>query len=397
MLVSFVQDRREQNPLNDLIAAQILDRPQQRITFAEYMDRALYDPQFGYYARSRTKIGAGGDFFTSPHLSSDFGELIAEQLAELWQVLEQPDPFTLVEMGAGQGLLAGDVLRYLQRRYPDCFAALTYLIVEKAASHVSEQQQRLQRWLDAGVRLKWSSIEDIPPESIVGCIFSNELVDAFPVHLVTIVNHQLKEIYVRTQADRFTEVVSDISTPDLANYFKLVGINFNDYPDHYRTEVNLAALDWIETVAAKLQRGFVLTIDYGYTASRYYNPGRSQGTLQCYFQHSHHNDPYINVGEQDITAHVDFTALQRSGERSGLETVGFVQQGLFLMALGLGDRLTQLTATETTSPQDLQNRLRRREALHQLMNPMGLGGFGVLIQSKRVLLEKPLKGFVPLM
>lgn len=376
---------------------QIRERREQRVTFAEYMDWALYHPQHGYYARTSEKIGVKGDFFTSPHLTLDFGELVAEQLAQMWQVLGQPHPFTLVEMGAGQGLLAMDVLGYLQRRYWECFAALRYLIIEKAAAHVTEQRHRLARWVNAGLHLEWTTLEEIPPQSIVGCFFSNELVDALPVHWVTWVDQQLKEIYVSENAGRFTEAIADLSTPRLAEYFDLIGIHFSDpaYASGYRTEVNLAALDWIATVSDKLDRGYVLTIDYGYTAQRYYNPARSQGTLQCYYQHSHHNDPYIYVGEQDITAHVDFTALQRYGEQCGLETVGFTQQGLFLMALGLGDRLTQITQTEPTSPQDLQNRLQQRDALHQLMNPLGLGGFGVLVQGKGLTPEeKRLKGLM---
>jgi SAM-dependent MidA family methyltransferase len=365
-----------------------------RISFAEYMDLALYCPQLGYYTRPREKIGAQGDFFTSSHLSSDFGELVAAQLAEMWQILGQPNPFTLVELGAGQGLLAADVLQYLDRCHADCFAALTYLIVEKAAAHIVEQRQRLRRWTEAGVRIEWTTIEEIPDDSIVGCVFSNELIDAFPVNLVTVQDGTLKEIYVYLEENRFAEVADALSTEKLANYFNFVGVDISNYPDGYRTEVNLAALDWMNTIAQKLNQGFVLTIDYGYPASRYYNPMRSQGTLQCYYQHSHHNDPYIYVGDQDITAHVDFTALQLQGESSGLQTVGLTQQGLFLMSLGLGDRLAQLTQTETTSAQDLQNRLQRRDALHQLMNPMGLGGFSVLIQSKNLSQDIELKGLM---
>jgi len=380
------------SPLYNFISQQI--RESERITFAEYMDLALYCPQLGYYARPREKIGAQGDFFTSPHLSFDFGELIAEQFAEMWQVLGQPNPFTLVELGAGQGLLAVDVLRYLDHYHSDCFNCLTYLIVEKAATHIVEQRHRLRRWTEAGVRLEWTTIEEIPNSSITGCVFSNELIDAFPVHLVTVQNRVLKEIYVCLEENRFAEAVSDLSIEKLADYFKFVGVDIFNYSDGYRTEVNLAALDWMSTIALKLDRGFVLTIDYGYPATRYYNPMRAQGTLQCYYQHSHHNDPYIYVGEQDITAHVDFTALQLQGEQSGLQTVGFTQQGLFLMSLGLGDRLTQITQTETTSAQNLQNRLQRRDALHQLMNPMGLGGFGVLIQSKNLSQDIQLKGLM---
>lgn len=389
----FAQDNQsldESSPLYNLISQRI--RGCSRLTFAEFMDLALYCPQLGYYTRQREKIGAKGDFFTSSHLSFDFGELLAEQLIDMWQALGQPNPFTVVEMGAGQGLLAVDILRYLERRDLDCFSALSYLILEKSAAHVIEQRQRLGRWIEKGVRIDWTTIENIPEASIVGCFFSNELVDAFPVHLVTVQNHQLKEIYVELIDNRFSEAIAELSSERLAKYFEFVGVDVSGYAEGYRTEVNLAALDWIDAIAKRLKSGFILTIDYGYSATRYYNPMRSGGTLQCYYQHSHHNDPYIYVGEQDITAHVNFTALQLQGELSGLQTVGLTQQGLFLMALGLGDRLSQLTLTEPTSSEDLQNRLQRRDALHQLMNPMGLGGFEVLIQSKGLNADIRLKG-----
>jgi SAM-dependent MidA family methyltransferase len=167
----------------------------------------------------------------------------------------------------------------------------------------------------------------------------------------------------------------------LVQYFDLVGIQLpsSTYPDGYRTEVNLAALDWLKLVAERLQHGYLLTIDYGYPASRYYNPVRSQGTLQCYYHHRHHDNPYINIGRQDITAHVNFTALERWGKRCGLDKVGFTQQGLFLMALGIGERIA---AISTTTNQSIQQLLRRRDALHQLIDPTGLGRFGILIQSK---------------
>jgi SAM-dependent MidA family methyltransferase len=362
-----------------LITEQIVTQPDQRVAFAKYMDWVLYHPNYGYYSKKRDKIGAQGDFFTSPHLTADFGELIAEQLAQFWQILGEPNPFTLVEMGAGQGLLAADVIQYLYRQHPTCFASLQYLIIEKAAAHITEQKHRLQRWRDRNLRIDWATLEEIPPDSITGCVFSNELVDAFPVHLVTLQDSSLKEIYVDSALN---EVVEDVSTPELSDYFNFVGVDLSKHPNGYRTEINLTALNWMNTVSDRLHRGFVLTVDYGYSAERYYNWARSQGTLQCYYQHRHHNDPYVHIGEQDITAHVDFTALQRQGEKVGLETVGFTQQGLFLMALGMGDRLGQIVSTEATSIEDLQERLQRRDALHQLINPLGLGGFGVLIQRK---------------
>ena len=393
------QIANDSNPaLWEAIARRIDESPQHRITFAEYMELVLYHPQHGYYATNAVNIGAQGDYFTSPHLGADFGELLAEQFVQMWEILERPNLFTLVEMGAGQGILAADILKYL-RRYPDLFETISYIIVEKSTALRKEQQQRLQ-----GLPLSWCSLEEIPTASITGCCFSNELVDALPVHQFTLHEGQMWEIYVTTSSARlasFVEVTGEPSTPRLAKYFDLVGINLAQiYPDMYRSEVNLAALDWLSTVADRLQRGYLLTIDYGYPTSRYYSPARSQGTLQCYYRHRYHDNPYINIGRQDITAHVDFTALEHWGASCGLHRVGFTQQGLFLMALGLGDRIAALSTDDGQAlvlTQGLGSLLRRREALHQLINPMGLGGFGTLVQSKGLTeaeTAQPLKGLV---
>jgi SAM-dependent MidA family methyltransferase len=352
-----------------------IDRaPQQRITFAEYMDVVLYHPQVGYYASNAELIGEGGDFLTSPHLAADFGEMLAIQLHHIWEILARPQLFNLVEMGAGRGLLSVQILIYIQREYPDFFQAIDYIIVETAAAMIAAQQSKLK---DLPVR--WCQWDEIPNNSLVGCFLSNELIDAFPVHQVTIVDNKLQEIYVTRDADdNLQEVIGELSTDRLRDYWQLNRIDLLKYRDGYRTEVNLAALDWLKIVSQKLQRGYIISIDYGYTAERYYNPMRSQGTLQCYYQHSYHADPYINIGRQDLTAHVDFTALQNHGELLGLQTVGFTQQGMFLIALGLGDRIAAIA----NGSGDIQSLLSRRQNLHQLIDPMGLGKFGVLIQSK---------------
>ena len=204
--------------LRHAIANQIAAAPNQRITFAEYMNWALYYPEQGYYATGSVNIGSEGDFFTSPHLGRDFGELLAEQFAQLWDILGGPIPFTLVEMGAGQGLLAADVLHYLHRHYPDCFEAVEYIIVEKAAGLIAQQQQQLQR-LRLGTKplpLRWSSLEEIPENSITGCCFSNELVDAFPVHQVVLEGGQLKEIYVTTSQRGVGSQESGVGSQGLA-------------------------------------------------------------------------------------------------------------------------------------------------------------------------------------
>jgi SAM-dependent MidA family methyltransferase len=360
-----------------VIYDRIDNSPRQRITFADYMDLVLYHPQHGYYASDAERISESGDFLTSPHLADDFGEMLAIQLYQIWQILGEPQLFNIVEMGAGRGLLAAQILEYSSRVYPDFFRSIDYIIIEAAPAMIIAQQTRLKnlpvRWCD------WTEILD---RSIIGCFLSNELIDAFSVHQVMVIEDKLQEVYVTMgNKDRvFAEIVDELSNEGLANYWQLNRINLlsGKYPDRYRTEVNLAALEWLDLVFEKLQRGYIISIDYGYTADRYYNPMRAQGTLQCYYQHAYHNDPYINIGNQDLTAHVDFTALQNRGELLGLQTVGFIPQGMFLMALGLGERIAAISS----SSGDIQSLLRRRQNLHQLIDPMGLGKFGVLIQSQ---------------
>jgi SAM-dependent MidA family methyltransferase len=370
--------------LCQFICQKIQECPQQRVTFSEYMAWVLYHPEYGYYSRG-AGIGASGDFATSPHLCADFGETLAEQFVEMWQIMGCPQPFHLVEMGAGQGILAGDILRYLRDRYPDFFRAIEYRVVERSESLKTEQQQRLRN-----APIQWCNFEELDRNSIVGCFFSNELVDAFPVHQFIIQSGKLHEIYVATapneEKSEFVEVVGEPSTSQLAEYLEFSGVDITQYPEGYRSEVHLAALDWVETVAQRLQRGYVLTIDYGYSADRYYSLGRSQGTLQCYYRHRYHDNPYVSIGNQDITAHVNFTALQRQGELLGLSTLGFTPQGLFLMALGWGDRLVQLgnspQGQKTATARDIASIMQRRQTLHALIDPMGFGKFGVLIQGK---------------
>ena len=369
------------------ITKHITANPQNLINFAEYMDLVLYHPQHGYYSQEAVNLGKKGDFFTSVHLGSDFGEMLAVQFLQMWEILGQPKPFSLIELGAGQGYLAADILNCIQQHHPDFLAALEYSIVEKSPGLRQNQQQRLQEFA-----VRWCSLEELPSNGITGCFFSNELFDALPVHQFIITKGDLKEVYVTTTSennnesqnqsnDPLREIVDKPSTSQINDYFQMLGVDITTYPNEYRSEVNLKALDLLSAIADKLQRGYLLTIDYGYPANRYYNPRRSQGTLQCYYQHRRHNNPYINIGKQDITAHIDFTALELWGEKCGLKKAGFTQQGLFLMALGLGERIAELSYTQTSVPE----LIKRRDSLQQLLDPLGLGGFGVLIQTKGLL------------
>jgi SAM-dependent MidA family methyltransferase len=359
------------------------------ISFAEFMDLALYHPSHGYYVTQAQNIGARGDFYTSPHLSSAFGECLARQILECWDILGRPSGFEIVEMGAGQGILAADILKTIARLSPDCFNHLKYRIIERSFTLQLAQRQhlnsRLVQYLETRADLvSWCDWDDLGSNSVQGCFISNELVDAFPVHQVIWKDQQLQEIYIKPENNQIVEVFSPLSTPKLQDYFDRLHLNFEKYPEGYRTEVNLNAIDWIQSVADRLHRGYVLTIDYGYSAERYYSPMRREGTLQCYYQHQVASNPYVNIGLQDITAHVDFTTLELCGSEFGLKPVGLTTQAFFLMLLGLGDRIAALSQTETQNIQEINDRLQTREALHRLINPMGLGNFQVLMQSKNL-------------
>ena len=371
--------------LYKIVSNSIAKNQQSRITFAEYMNLVLYHSDYGYYSSGIVDIGKKGDFFTSVALGKDFGELLAIQLQEMWLKLDCPELFTVVEMGAGNGDLARDILNYWENNHPELINHLQYVIVEKSLSLQQLQQAKLEDF-EQRINIKWQPWEYILDNSLIGCCFSNELIDAFPVHRIAVNGNKLQEIYLTIEPNGIKEIQDEVSTEDIYRYFDLVGIDFSniEYPQNYQTEVNLAALNWLETVSKKMNKGYILTIDYGYPAVKYYHPQRSQGTLQCYYQHRHHNNPYVNLGQQDITAHVDFTALENKGKNCNLETIGFTKQGMFLMALGLGDRLNELS----NGKYNIMEVLQRRDALHQLINPLGLGGFGVLIQGKNLTKEQ---------
>lgn len=371
-----------------IITDKIVNSFQKKITFCEYMNLVLYHEEYGYYHNQNTHIGKEGDFYTSSSLSSDFGELLAEQFLEMWHILDKPSTFYLIEMGAGEGSLTRDILNYYSQNYPDFLVNLQYIIIEKSINFKDKQKKILQPLLSSNkINISWKTIDNIQDNSIIGCFFSNELIDAFPVHKIIKDQNELKEIYVTIKDNQLVENIDQLSTININNYFKLININLleSNYLDGYQTEVNLNALEWLKMISKKLKQGYLLTIDYGYKAEKYYHSQRSNGTLKCYYQHHHHDNPYVNLGLQDITTHVDFTALQLQGKLLNLETLGLTNQAMFLIALGLDSRLTSLSNNEKISLSDL---LSKRNYLHQLINPEGLGGFQVLIQGKALTIKQ---------
>jgi len=341
------------------------------------MDFALYHPLYGYYCSGKDKIGSRGDYFTSVSLGKDFGELFALQLFDCWQKLDSPDSFTLVEMGPGSGQLAVDILNYLAKNHPDFYQTINYNLIEISTQLQKEQKSYIQNHLVAPIDIDWLAWENLPV-IYNGCFFSNELIDAFAVHLVEVHGGKLYEVYVTYTQGVFKESIGELSVPEIEHYFELIGVDITSYEEGYRTEVNILALKWLELVESKLLRGYIVSIDYGYTQGRYYHRQRTQGTLQCYWKQKRHNDPYFHPGEQDITAWVDFDGLEIYGKKLGLDLLGITKQALFLMSLGLGDRLNELSSGAYSLPEILK----RRDALHQLIDPAGLGAFLVMIQGK---------------
>ncbi|MCF6178872.1 MAG: SAM-dependent methyltransferase, partial [Geopsychrobacter sp.] len=286
------------------------------MTFARYMDLCLYHPQYGYYTTARTRIGKQGDFFTSSSVHALFGRLIARQVVEVWQLMGG-GPFTLVEQGAGEGYLCLDLLDALAEETPELYAQLEYRIVEISADYRQRQKQKLSVHVAAG-RISWCQLSELEPFS--GCFVSNELVDAFPVHMVEKKDNELQEVLVNFVAGRFVEQLAPLTDSRLSKYFELSG---QPLVEGNRAEVNLAALDWISEVGQRLQRGVVLTVDYGYPAAELLAPWRRAGTLLCYRHHQSSDNPYQHVGCQDITAHINFSVLEKVGAEQGLETLYF--------------------------------------------------------------------------
>ncbi|MGB9715707.1 MAG: class I SAM-dependent methyltransferase [Thermodesulfovibrionales bacterium] len=301
------------------------------ITFEKFMEMALYEPGLGYYSSKKTEIGKSGDFYTSTHLHYAFGAMIGRQILEMWEIMGRPKDFYIIEIGAGAGYMCKDILDYFNKIF---LKNISYVIVENNPFMKNKQMELLEVHLD---KIEWvSSLNEL--NNFKGCIVSNELLDAFPVHLVEM-EDELKEIFVSVDKDIFIEIKKSPSTPALTDYLKEFSIKL---PRGYRTEINLRIKDWLRTLNEILFEGFVMTIDYGYSAMDYYSEERNRGTLLCYHKHKLVEDPYINIGEQDITAHVNFSSVKKWGEEIGLKTVGFCQQGAFLISLGIDEIIQEL-------------------------------------------------------
>jgi len=342
------------------------------LSFARFMDLALYAPGLGYYAAGAHKLGAEGDFVTAPELSVLFGRTLARQAA---QVLEATDG-DILEIGAGTGKLARDLLLemetlgHLPRRY---------YILEASADLQQRQHDLLARDVPRLVeKVEWLTGL---PDTFTGLILGNELLDALPAHLVAWHGGKIFERGVGMENGKFVWQERPAEHPVLLEAATGIAV-----PDGYVSEIGLAAPGLVRTLGERLERGMLLFLDYGFGHAEYYHPQRRQGTLMCHYRHHAHGDPFYLPGLQDITVHVDFSAIARAGMSAGLDLLGYTSQAHFLINCGLTDLLAEISPLDTTIYLPLANQAQR------LLSPAEMGELFKAIALGREI-EPPLLGF----
>ncbi|MDD5201114.1 MAG: SAM-dependent methyltransferase [Terrimicrobiaceae bacterium] len=341
--------------------------------FDHYMARALFDPEHGYYASGRAGIGRHGDFYTNVSVGRMFGRVIAAQCAEIWERLGRPAAFGFVEQGANDGRLAADVLDALREDHPDCFRSTRCTLVEPFPKLASAQRAALAE--HAG-RVNWVKSLDALP-AFIGVHFTNEYADALPVRLFARLGAEWWErhVAVRDGSLHFENLRCANLPPELPR----------DAPEPYLAETRPDAARWVGAVAAKLERGAMLVVDYGFPRDPLYAPWRTAGTLSCYRAHRRDDDPLDAPGEKDLTAHVDFTGLAGAGLAAGLDLAGFADQYHFLVGAATPLLLAMETAP-ASPPRDADLR-----ALKTLIHPETMG-----TQFKYLALTRHLDGSTPL-
>jgi SAM-dependent MidA family methyltransferase len=335
--------------LTDFIRRTIRERGP--VSFAWFMEQALYHPEFGYYSSGQCQIGRRGDYFTNVSVGPFFGRMLAAQFAEMWEILGRPDDFTIVEQGAHHGDFARDVLEALRAVKPECFSAVRYSVVEPFPILRARQKEALREF--SGKVSWWGSLDQLPDFS--GVHFSNELLDSIPVRLITREGEgEWQERMVAETGEDFQVVPRPITDQKLsARLPSLPPAGTGTYD----TEINLAALDWVERVAAKLQRGFVLAVDYGFSRTEFFAAERTLGTLQGYAGHRTVSSPLHDIGRADIASHVEWTSVAERAEACGLKIIGFTDQHHFMTGM-----------LSLVSPREDE-----RRALQTLLHPEFLG------------------------
>lgn len=354
------------------------------ITFARFMERALYEPHLGYYRAPNARPGRRGDFLTAPEADPIFGAALARQLAEVWRRLGEPALFTVREPGAGDGTLALATLRALAASELELARAVRWQPEEIEPDRVATFRTRLAAAGHPGVAL---DDDDAP---IVGVIVANEVLDALPVHRVVGRGGGPRELFVGMAEEgqkRFVEIEGDLSDPALCQRLDAEGVTL---AEGQRGEICLVLDDWVRDQAARLEQGMLIAIDYGYPAAELYDPiRRVDGTLRAYIRHRVHDDPFRHVGRQDLTAHVDVTAVERAAASAGLDHLGTTTQAEFLTGLGIGDLLVALQTDPVTT---VESYLGARAAVMRMLDPAAMGRFRVMVFGRGIAAGPALAG-----
>jgi len=360
------------------------------ITFARFMDLALYAPEIGYYTSAAVRIGRRGDFLTAPETHWIFGAAIARQVADVWRAMDRPSQFVVREYGAGSGALAEAIATELAVHEPDLAATLRYQAVEINGHRRDDLVRRLEA---AAPALRFEAIDPLSAATVVpvaaadtGVVLANEYFDALPVHRVEQGLDGLTEIFVDWRGDSFVDVAGPPSTARLAA--RLATENVHLAPGQ-RAEIALDLDDWFVALAQWLRNGVVVAIDYGHEAAELYGPSRRAGTLLGYLGHAVVDDPLASVGRQDLTAHVDFTALEAAAAGAGFTFMGRSTQARFLMELGLEELLERARAEPGLS---LGQYVELRAGVVRLLDPRHTGGFQVLALGRGPAGDQPLRG-----
>jgi len=347
------------------LAARIRDeiRTGGPMPFARFMELALYDPDGGYYRSAEARPGRGGDFLTAPELHPIFGEMLARAVEEAWHTLGEPDPFVVREHGAGEGALAIPLLGALPSQ-------IRYAPVEIDERRLVALRERLE-----GAGLADRLLDPDDGVAVDGVVIANEVLDALPVHRLRRRGDRLREVAVDVNPDgAFVETEIEPTTPALAERLAAGSI---ELVDGQTAEIALGIDDWVASAAQGLRRGLLIVIDYGAPAADLYDPiRRKDGTLRAYVRHQVSADPYRFVGRQDLTAHVDVTAVERAAEAAGLTTLGITTQAEALMGLGIEDRLREIQADPATT---MEQYTLLRSSLMRLLDPAAMGRFRVLV------------------
>ena len=367
-----------------------------RITFAQFMQACLYSPHGGFYSSRGTRIST--HFGTSPTSHPVFGALIARQLEQMWHLLGDPPVFHVIEVGSGDGALAQSIVQACWRMAPRLAQVLYYVAADyeprwlPSPAHPFAWDNGTGDGMSPSRRDALLGVQRVKTEGlrafrkVVGCILCNELIDNFPVHRFAIQGGRVKEVFVTSAGGTLTEVLDEPSSPRIEERLTSLGLSLTE---GYRGEVNLAMEDWTGQLAQALDRGFILTIDYGQLATDLYSLQNHQGTLVCYHRHVVSSDPYQHIGHQDMTCQVDFTSLMRLGDRHGLATVGYALQRQFLTNLGFSSCLDALQTQGLSAARTALSRM----AMMTLVDPNEYGDFKVLAQAKGHGLGIALLGF----